>query len=229
MLQKQQKGIFMEQYFEILKKTPLFSGIAEGELGALLGCLGAKAAHYEKGRVVFMSGDRITRFGVVLTGQVQVYQEDYYGNRSILAHAGPGALFGEAFACAEIVALPVSVQAQAESMLLFIDCDRLSSPCANACGFHARLIHNLLGIMARKNIALTQKIEHTAKRTTREKLLAYLSAEAQRTKSSRFSIPFNRQELADYLAVDRSAMSAELGRMRDDGLLTFNKNQFELL
>lgn len=217
------------QYYEILKQTELFSGISETDLPALLGCLSAKQAHYEKGRIIFLTGERTRSFGIVLSGQVQIYQEDYYGNRSILGYVGPGGLFAESFACADSKELPVSVQASAESELMFIDCTRIASPCANACAFHARLIRNLLNTIAKKNIALTQKIEFTAKRTTREKLLAYLSAEARRAKSSRFEIPFNRQELADYLAVDRSAMSAELGKLRDDGVLNFNKNQFELL
>jgi len=217
------------EYFEILKNIELFSGIDGRDLPALLGCLSAKRAHYEKGGIVFLAGERIRSFGIVLSGQVQIYQEDYYGNRSILGHVGPGGLFAESFACAEAKELPVSVQASAESELLFIDCTRLASPCANACSFHASLIRNLLNTIAKKNIALTQKIEFTAKRTTQEKLLAYLSAEARRAKSSRFEIPFNRQELADYLAVDRSAMSAELGKLRDDGVLNFSKNRFELL
>ena len=216
------------EYLEILKNIELFSGIKETDLPVLLGCLSAKQVHYEKGGIVFLSGECIRCFGIVLSGQVQIYQEDYYGNRSILGHVGPGGLFAESFACAEVKELPVSVQASADSELLFIDCTRIASPCANACAFHASLIRNLLNTIAKKNIALTQKIELTAKRTTREKLLAYLSAEARRAKSSNFKIPFNRQELADYLAVDRSAMSAELGKLRDEGVLTFSKNQFVL-
>ena len=217
------------EYIKIIKNIELFSGIDETDLSALLACLSARNAHFEKGSIIFLSGERIRSFGIVLSGQVQIYQEDYYGNRSILGHVGPGGLFAESFACAEVQELPVSVQASAESELLFIDCTRIASPCANACAFHASLIRNLLNMIAKKNIALTQKIEFTAKRTTREKLLAYLSAEARRAKSSHFEIPFNRQELADYLAVDRSALSAELGKLRDDDVLKFSKNQFELL
>jgi len=219
----------MEQYYEILKKTELFSGIAEAEVPLLLACLSAKTAHYRKGAAVFMSGDAITGFGLVLSGQVQIYQEDYFGNRSILGHAGPGELFGESFACAETKELPVSVAASAESELLFIDCRRLASPCANACSFHSRLIRNLMNTIAKKNIALTRKIEFTSGRTTREKLLAYLSSEALKAKSSRFFIPFDRQGLADYLSVDRSALSSELGKLRNEGVLNFRKNSFELM
>ena len=219
----------MEKYFSILKNVELFGGIDETELNALLTCLNAKAVHFEKGRTVFMPGAATRSFGVVLSGSVQISHEDYYGNRSILGNVGPGGLFGESFAFAEAAALPVGVVASQDSEILFIDCKRLVSPCANACSFHNSLIRNMLSITAKKNIALTQKIEINSKRGTREKLLAYLSGEAQRAGSSSFEIPFDRQELADYLSVDRSAMSAELGKMRNDGLLLFHKNRFELL
>ncbi len=219
----------MEKYFEIFKKVDLFKGIAEDEYRPLLSCLNAKVVNYEKNQTVFTSGEATSDFGIVLSGQVQVYQDDYYGNRSILAVIGPSGLFGESFACAEIKALPVSVIATTESEILFIDCQRMESPCSNACGFHRRLIHNMLGSIAKKNVALTQKIEFTSKRTTREKLLAYLSFEAQKAKSSSFSIPLNRQELADFLFIDRSAMSFELGKLRNEGILKFHKNEFELI
>lgn len=219
----------MKKYFEILKNIPLFQGISEAELVPLLACLSAKLTHFEKNEIVFMSGDSLHHFGIVLSGQVQIYQEDYYGNKNILSHVGAGHLFGESFACANVASLPVSVLTVTDSDLLFIDCARLAVPCTHACAFHSRLIQNLLSIMAMNNIFLMQKFEITTKRTTREKLLAYLSAEARKAHGSRFSIPFNRQELADFLSVDRSAMSTELGRLRDEGLLKFHKNQFELL
>ncbi|MFB0920413.1 MAG: Crp/Fnr family transcriptional regulator [Oscillospiraceae bacterium] len=219
----------MEKDFEILKTCPLFTGIDERDLLSLLSCLAAKTVQFEKNRTVFRCGDTISSFGIVLSGQVQIYQDDYFGNRSILGNAGQGALFGESFAFAEIKELPVSVVTVTESEIMFIDCGRLSSPCINACSFHSRLIRNLMNIIARKNVALTQKIEFTSKRTTRDKLLSYLSSEAQKAKSSSFRIPYSRQELADYLSVDRSAMSAELGRLRDDLVLSFHKDQFELL
>ena len=219
----------MEENLALLKSVTLFDGIEESELRPLLACLSAETARYEKGQAVFFSGDGTNRFGVVLSGGVQIVKDDYYGNRSILARIGGGNLFAESFACAGMKALPVSVIATAESELLFIDCRRLATSCANACAFHSRLIQNLMNLIARKNIALTQKIEFLSKRTTREKLIAYLSAEAKRAGSSRFRIPFDRQELADYLSVERSAMSAELSKLREDGVLKFSKNEFELL
>ncbi|MGI5970774.1 MAG: Crp/Fnr family transcriptional regulator [Oscillospiraceae bacterium] len=219
----------MRKFLDVLSSVRLFEGIGEAELGQLLNCLAAKPAHYEKNEFIFMAGDMPSSFGIVLSGQVQVFQEDFFGNRSILSSLSVGDLFAESFACAEIESLPVSVVAAAESELLFIDFRALSSPCGSACSFHRRLIQNLLGIIAMKNINLTQKIEFISKRTTREKLMAYLSFEAKKAGSSAFSIPFNRQELADFLSVDRSAMSAELSRMRNEGILKYRKNQFELL
>lgn len=219
----------MREDLKVLQNTALFTGIAPAELEGLLACLGARETVCERGRPVLRSGQQLTAFGIVLDGQVQIFQEDYFGNRSIFANAGPGELFGEAFACAEIPVLPVSVTALTDVRLLLIDCARLTAPCTRACDFHARLVRNLLNILARKNIALTQKIEITARRTTREKLLAYLSARAREAGSGCFFIPFNRQELADYLSVDRSAMSAELAKLRDAGVLRFRKNRFELL
>lgn len=220
---------FVKNYLGVLKTVKLFNGIEESDLQPLLSCLCGKLIHYDKGQTVFSSGESLVQFGIVLSGQVQVVQDDYYGNRSILGKIDVGNLFGESFACAEIKALPVSVITTTESELLFIDCHKLAVPCAKACGFHSRLIQNMLNIVSMKNIGLTQKIEFTSKRTTREKLLAYLSAEAKKAGSSRFCIPFNRQELADYLSVERSAMSAELSKLRDNGILRFHKNQFELL
>ncbi len=219
----------MKNKLDILKSAALFTGIEPSQLEALLSCLSANVVRYEKGQTVFCSGETIDRFGIVLSGEVQVIQDDYYGNRSILAQIGAGNLFGESFAYAEIKALPVSVIATMESELLFIDCRRLAAPCTKACGFHSRLIQNMLHIVSRKNVSLTQKMEVTSKRTTREKLLAYLSTEAKKAGGNCFSIPFNRQELADYLFVERSAMSAELSKLRDDGVLSVHKNEFELL
>jgi CRP-like cAMP-binding protein len=219
----------MEKNFKILHGTELFAGIQASEIPLMLACLAVVPAHFEKNRIVFLSGERAGRFGIVLEGRVQVYQEDYYGNKSILRSVEAGELFAEAFAFAESETMPVSVAAAAESELLLIDGRRLASQCSHACVFHSRLIRNMLSIIAMENIALTRKIEFTSKRTTREKLLAYLSSEARAAGSGSFQIPFNRQELADFLFVDRSAMSAELGRLRDDGVLRFQKNRFELL
>ncbi|MDD2457782.1 MAG: Crp/Fnr family transcriptional regulator [Eubacteriales bacterium] len=215
-------------HVELLKTVSLFKGIQDAGLLALLPCLGARIGHYEKGQTVFSFGEQIDHFGIVLTGQVQVVQDDYYGNRSILSVIGPADLFGESFACAETRKLTVSVLATADCDLLFIDCRKLAMPCSLVCSYHGSLIHNMLQIVSQKNIALTQKIECTSKRTTREKVLAYLSLEAKKSGGGEFTIPFNRQQLADYLAVDRSGLSVELSKLSHEGILTSTKNHFEL-
>jgi CRP-like cAMP-binding protein len=219
----------MRKYPEVLRACPLFAGIDESELQALLDCLSASKRHFAKGSFVFMTGENVTAVGVVLSGSVHVLQEDFWGNRTILAHVGPGGLFAEAFSCAEVDKLPVSVIAAEPSDILFIDYKRIATTCSSACTFHTGLIKNMMHILAQKNVQLTQKIEHVTGRTTRAKLLAYLSAQARKAADNIFEIPFSRQELADYLSVDRSAMSNELCKMRDEGILRFHKNRFELL
>ena len=205
----------MEEIFEILSQCPLFSGISREDLSGMLQCLGARSVSYEKGRTVFLEGDPALWVGVVLTGEVQILREDLDGNRSILAAAGPGQLFGEVFACAQLDRLPVTVIASADSRILQLACRRIIETCSQSCIFHSQLIHNLLKIVARKNLMLNQKIDFISRRTTREKLMAYLTAQAKAADSRIFSIPYNRQELADYLGVERSAMSAELGKLKN--------------
>jgi len=157
--------------------------------------------------------------GLVLSGAVHVIQEDYYGNRSIVSTFQPPQLFGEAFACAGVASLPVSVEAAQDSTLLLLDCQRVIRTCSDACAFHQRLLSNLLHVVAAKNLLLTQKLSFLSKRTTKEKLMAYLMEEARRAGSPTFRLPYDRQGLADYLGVDRSAMSAELSKLRRAGVL----------
>ena len=218
----------MEKYFEILKSVELFKDIEPSNLAILLNCLSVRPIKVKKNQVILRIGEKAGIFGIVLLGEVQVYQDDYYGNRSVFDNIGPGHLFAEAFACSGEGALPVNVASTKDSEFVFIEYSKLSSPCPNACSFHKQMIQNMLNIIAAKNISLARKIEFMSKRTTREKLLSYLSSCARASGGSRFFIPFNRQELADYLSVDRSGLSAELGRMRDEGILKFHKNEFEL-
>jgi len=213
----------------VLQACPLFYGLTETELSSLLGCLSAKQARYDKNAFVFHAGDPAESVGVVLSGAVHILREDYWGNRKILARIEAGGLFGEAFACAEVDRLPVAVAAAEDCAVLFINCKKLLVPCAAACGFHANTVKNLARILAEKNAALLQKLEYVTQPSTRERLLSYLSEQARITGRREFEIPFNREELADYLSVERSAMSAELSRMRRDGLVAYNKNHFELI
>ena len=219
----------MNQYMPVIKKSALFCGMEADEIDPMLNCLSAVRRSYEKGEFVLRSGEHIQSMGLVLCGSVHVIEEDFWGNRTILSEAAAGQLFGDAYACMPSVELGVSVTAAGHTEILFLDVRRIVTVCTSACEFHTRLIRNLLTVLSEKNLMLTQKIKHMARRSTRDKLLSYLSEESIKHKSPCFEIPFNRQQLADYLCVDRSAMSSELGKLRDDGILTFEKNSFQLL
>lgn len=214
---------------DIIKRCSLFIGIAEKELEALLGCLSARKIKTQKGELVFRAGDRPDYIGIVIKGKVHVLQEDYWGNRTILTDVVEGGLFGEAFSCAQVPSLPVSVIVKEAGEVLLIDCKKILTTCSSACVFHAHLIQNLIKILANKNIMMTQKMEHITKKTTREKVLSYLSKCAVQNEANHFTIPFNRQELADYLSVERSALSNILSKMQDEGEIKFEKNHFTLL
>lgn len=219
----------MKKYLEILKKCPLFAEIGQEQLLRMLTCLGARVLSFDKKYTVFAEGTPARYVGIVLTGEVQLLQVDYYGNRSILSHVGAGGMFAEAFACAEVGALPVSVVATEPSEVMLIDCSHILHTCENHCGFHQQLIFNLMRDLAEKTILYHERIEVTSKRTTREKLLAYLTLEAKRAGRNDFTVPFDRQELADYLEVDRSGLSAEISKLRREGVLDNRKNRFVLL
>lgn len=216
------------EHMSVIRAAPLFQNIDEEEVFGLLGCLHGKPRVYEKGALILRAGEPVTGFGMVLTGRVQVLREDLYGTRTLLAQLGTGDLFAEAFAFASAPVLPVSVEAASDCSALFLDHTRILSPCANSCAFHTQLIRNMMGILARKNLLLNSKIQHISRRTTREKLLSFLNEQAHTHKSAQFIIPFDRQELADYLCVERSAMSAELSRLQKEGVLSYHKSAFKL-
>jgi len=219
----------MKEFFPILEKCPLFDGVDSNDLSAMLACLNARVSSYQKNRVIFQEGDPAKYVGIILTGAAQIVREDYYGNRSIVARIEPAELFGESFACAGVASLPVSVTAAEDSQVMLIDCRRLTVSCTSACSFHSRIIFNLLQVVATKNLLFNQKIEITSHRTTREKLMAYLLIQAKQNKSRSFTIPYDRQALADYLGVDRSAMAVEISKLRKDGIIACEKSHFELL
>lgn len=219
----------MKKYLPLFVHSPLFSGIEPEEILAILGCLGGRLAHYDKGNYLLRAGEPLSWVGMVLQGSVRIIKEDFWGSRSILSSAAPGDLFGEAIACAQAGVPEISVMAVEATDVLCLDFHRLLHSCSSACAFHSRLIRNLLKILADRNLQLTGKLGHLSRRTTREKLLSYLSACAQAQGGASFTVDYNRQELADYLFVDRSALSAELSRLRADGVLTYEKNRFTLL
>lgn len=215
-------------YSDVIISSPLFHGICPGDISAMLTCLQARRSSYFKGEYILSAGDPARDVGLVLQGNIHIIKEDFWGNRSIIANIEPGELFGEAFACAEICSLPVNAVASQDCAVMFIDYKKVITTCSSACAFHTGLIQNMLRIMAMKNKMLMEKLGHMTKRSTKEKLLSYLSEQAGKAGSSYFTIPFDRQELADYLCVERSAMSAELSKLKKEGILDYHKNDFIL-
>ena len=200
----------------------------DGEIKSMLSCLGARLKTYKKGEYVFRQGENISDITVLLDGSLHIQKDDYWGNRSILGEISEGEMFGEAYAY-DSGAMLNDVVAVEDSTVIFFDVKRILTSCSNACRFHSIVVQNLFFAISEKNRKLVQKIGHMSKRTTREKLISYLSEQAKKQNSGVFTIPFNRQQLADFLSVDRSAMSNELCKMRDEGLIEFERSNFRLL
>lgn len=219
----------MKKYIPILKRTRMFAGTTEDEISSILTCLDAKIFNYQKGEFVFRQGEYLSDITILLAGNLYIQNDDYWGNRSILGQISVGEMFGEAYAAPESGALQNDVVAVEDSTVIFFNVKQILSTCPTACRFHSMIIQNLFFAISEKNRKLVQKLAHMSMRSTREKLISYLSEESKNQNSSSFTIPFNRQQLADFLSVDRSAMSNELCKMRNDGLLEFDKNSFKLL
>lgn len=219
----------MENYFAVLDTCPLFAQVGRENYEKMLRCFGARIVSVRKNAAIFSEGQTADRVGIVLSGSVQIVQEDYLGNRSILSVAFPGELFAEGFACAGVDSLPVGAIAATDSTVMLVDCSHIMTMCANACAFHNQMIRNLLLSVAQSNLRLNQKIEILSKRTTREKVMAYLLSEAKLHGSNDFVIPYDRQELADYLGVERSAMSTVISGLCRDGFIRTERRHFHLM
>jgi len=211
-----------------LPSSPLFRGISRNELENMLDCLSASAKIFKQGETVFHTGDTVTSLALILTGSVNIVKNDVWGNRKIIEHLEQGQVFGETYACLEDEPLMVSAEADTETKVLFLNISKMYTTCAKACAFHTKLISNLLYVLAKRNIMLTRKMDYITPKSIRDRLLAYFSFEAVKTGKNTFTISFNRQQLADYLSVDRSALSDELSKMQKDGLIKIDKNTFEL-
>ena len=218
----------MKEMLSVLRTSGIFSGISEEETEKMLHCLEVRPETFQKDEYILRAGDRVEAFGLVITGKVIIIQEDFWGNRNILAAVGAGHCFAETFACSPGAVLNVSVIAETNVQVLFLNVKRILTTCPSTCSHHNRMIRNLLSELAEKNLRLNEKITHLGQRSRRAKILSYLSAEAQRHGSAEFDIAFSRQQLADYLSVDRSGLSMELSRMQEEGLLEYRKNHFVL-
>ncbi len=219
----------MQEYLPILKKTRLFAGITETEIVSMLSCLGARTKQYEKGETVFPQGGHVPDIVILLEGALHIRYVDYWGNLSVPGHVSEGEMFSEFCTAPDSGAFQNDLIAAEKSVVAFFDVKRIITTCSAACRFHQTVVQNLFFALSEKNRNLMSKIRHMSGRTTRAKLISYLSEEAKKQCASEFTIPFNRQQLADYLSVDRSAMSLELCKMRDAGMLEFDKNRFKLI
>lgn len=219
----------LKKYIPTLLKTPLFHGIGESEIEKMLCCLGAKVELFEKRYTVFREGTKPHQIGIVLSGGVQIVEIDFYGNRTILGEIGEAGMFMEEFASAGESTLPFSAIASLDSEIMLINAEHILHTCDNCCSHHRELIYNLMKALARKSVAQLRRSEVVSKRTTREKLLAYLYLESEMKLGEFFEIPFDRQELADYLEVERSGLSTEISKLKREGVIENEKRRFKLL
>ena len=209
--------------------TPLFRGIAPQDRLAMLHCTGYHIASYPKGAPISLEQERIVHIGIVLEGAVDMVKEDIWGNKTILARIGKDDLFGETFACGSDSLAVVSFVVSKDAQILFMPFGKAMHTCSNGCEFHQRLVDNMVRIIADKNRELLRKIEVISQKTLRDKILTYLSIQAQQQNSRYFEIPLGRIELAEYLCADRTALARELGKMKDEGLIDYDKNIFRIL
>ena len=212
----------------LLAGTRLFQGIREHEIEAMLTCLSAEERTYRKDAYIYRAGDVTGRLGVVMEGAVNIIKDDVWGNRKIIENIGRGQIFGETYACLKGEPLMVDVQASERSRILFMDVNRILTTCSSSCDFHNRLIRSLMYVLAGKNLMLTKKMDIITPKSLRERVMVYLSQESVKQGSRTITVPFNRQQMADYLSVDRSALSAELSRMQRDGVISYEKNRFTI-
>lgn len=218
----------MKKVLKALMASPLFEGINEKEAGEIITCFDIRTLNFDRDTFVLRQGEKAKGVGIVITGRIHIIKEDFLGNRDILTEVEPGEIFDEVYAVLDNEAQGISAIATENSQVAFLSMNKIMTVCSNGCQFHNRIIKNMVSVLARKNLMLTRKMEHLSKRTTKEKLISYLSDQATKVGSMTFTIPFNRQQLADYLAVERSALSRELSKLRKEGLLEFYKNQFVL-
>jgi len=217
----------IDERLKLILSSPLWKEILPSDQEKLLDCLGASITSYGKKNTIWSSGDPVPRMGMILSGEVRILMEDLEGRQNVLANLGPPELFGEVFALSDTRS-PVTVFTESGADVLFLDVRKITAVCRNSCSFHRQLVWNLLELVSRKNVYLNQKIQCVGQRTTREKISAFLSMQQTRAGKNPFTIPFNRAEMADYLCVDRSALSLVLAQMQEEGIITYHRNEFHL-
>ena len=219
----------IQNYLSIISNTPLFDSVNNSEINDLLDCMNAHIEEYNKGKYIFFAGDEPSGIGIILQGNASILKEDIFGNRTIVGKLDSGDIFGEVFACALVDELPVSVEADTHIKVLLMDYKKIITTCSSNCKFHNTLIKNMLKILAKKNMYLNNKNDILASKTIRDKLMKFFKTIAKEKNNLSFDIPYDRQELADFLGINRSAMTRELIKMKDDELIDFTKNHFRLI
>lgn len=228
MFEFKQRGDILKQFLDILMKCPLFAGLSEEEILTSLHSLGATVRQIPKNQYIIRAGDRTDCISLLVSGSALVIQEDLWGNRNIMTKLSPSDYFAEAFAVIPDAILSVSVTATDECIIIEISMNRLLAAGTSLSHQQNLLIKNLITALAKKTLMFNDKITHMSRRKTRDKLLSYLSVEAIRQGSLSFDIPFDRQQLADFLCVERAAMSAELSKLQKEGFLKTDHSHFEL-
>lgn len=218
----------MNTMLNTIMETPLFTSLKEDELTQILECLCARRRLYSAKEFIIRETDVTGEIGVVLSGSVHIITEDAFGNRSITAKLSRGEPFGQVYASGNVQASPVSVQADTDCEVLFLKFHKIVSPCSRACRFHSKVIENMMGVLADRNIMMNRKLNILSQRTIRDKLLAFLWWQAEISGSRSFEIPYNRDELADFLCVNRSALSREISHMCDEGIIETERSHFRL-
>ncbi len=224
----QRKGEKMKKICDAMKKSILFAGIKEEELEQVISCFDIRLSYYDRDQFVVHQGERAKGVGLVISGRLHIVREDFLGNREILTEVGPGDIFDEVYAVLADEYQSIAVAAVQQAEVAFFSMEKMLTTCSSNCTFHNIIIKNMLRAMAQKNLMLTRKMAHLSRKSIREKLVSYLSDESSRQGKREIVIPFNRQQLADYLSVERSALSRELSKMRDEGMIEFYKNRFIL-
>ena len=219
----------LENYYNQIKNSPVFFGMTDDELKGLLECFHARVRKYQKEEMVIRQGEMISNISLILEGGVNIEKDSYWGRRIIISRLGKNDNLALSFVGSKDVESSVDAITVEDTLILILSYEKCTSMCQNACTRHKVLINNLFQILSKENIELIQKIENVSQKTIRDKLLTYLSNEAQKNHSNSFEIQFNRQDLADYLNVDRSAMSFELSKLQKEGFIAYTKNRFELI
>lgn len=219
----------MKNNYYIILKSPLFYDVSADEIECMLKCLNAKVKKYDKESTIIFQGDNFEQIGIIISGRIRIVKNDFMGNRNIIAELSESDIFGETIVTAQINKSPVTVESVTGCEIMFIDYNKIITTCSSSCIFHTKLIENMIKVLAEKNFMLNNKLEILSKRSIREKLMQYFIFQAEVKKSRKFDIPFSKNALADFICVDRSAMSRELSKMCNEKIIHYEKNHFEIL